>query len=102
MATKKATPLPHSDDYSIQRVVETVAANERSASSPGLFDDAELVSVEVGAAGEKDVLHKLGKNPSGYILVESDTFLVFRKVSSDENKIRFEFSGATKAKLVLF
>ena len=100
MAVKKASPLPHQEDYVLQRVTDVVKENERQ--SQGVLDDAELVSVETDSPGEKDVVHKLGKNPSGYILVDTNAFVVLRKVSSDENKIRLDFSNAVTAKILVF
>jgi hypothetical protein len=97
---KKATPLPKQDGFQMQTLSDVVKRSERTDHQ--VFDGGELIEVEVSAAGEKDVLHKLGKTPSGFVLADIDTFVLIRRVSSDKIKIRLEFSGACNAKVMVF
>ena len=68
----------------------------------GVFDGAKEFSVTLGAAGTKDIIHKLGKKPTGFVLADTDQFVLVRKVSSDETLIKLDFSGACSAKVVVY
>ena len=101
MVTKKTSPLPHQEDYAAQRVASVVSENERPG-PPDVFDGGKLHSVEVAAAGEKDLIHKLGKKPSGFVVADSDQFILVRRVSSDTTTIKLDYSGACNAKIMVY
>lgn len=101
MAVKKASPLPHQEDYAAQRVADVVRGNERPG-TPGVFDGGKLHSVEVAAAGEKDLIHKLGKKPSGFVVADTDQFILVRRVSSDATTIKLDYSGACNTKIMVY
>jgi len=98
--TKKATPLPKQDGFQAQTLSDAVKRGERS--DPQVFDGGELIAVKPSGAGEKDVLHQLGKTPQGFVVAYIDTFVLVRQVSADKLKIRLEFSGACSAKIMVF
>ena len=102
MATvRKATPLPHQEDYAAQRVADAVKENARPV-DPNIFDGAKVYLVEVTAAGEKDLLHKLGKVPSGFLVVDTDQFVQVRRVSATDAVIRFDYSGACNVEIMVY
>ena len=98
---RKASPLPYQEDYESQRVADVVKQNARPA-TPGVFDGAKEFSETLRAAGTKDIIHKLGKKPTGFELADTDQFVLVRKVSSDETLIKLDFSGACSAKVVVY
>ncbi len=100
-AVKKASPLPHQEDYASQRVADTVKENARPGDA-GVFDGAKLHSVVITGAVSKDLIHKLGKKPTGFFVADTDQFVLVRRVSSDATIIRLDYSGPCNAKVVVF
>lgn len=100
---KKATPLPKQDGFQMQTLSDVVKRSERTDHQ--VFDGGEVLDVEVATPfppHEVDVIHKLGKVPSGFVIINTDTLVIARQVSADKLKIRLQFSTTCNAKVMVF